>query len=74
MKNVLKALHLLVASNEIKEVGESLENKTENVNAVRTTIQQYIPYSRDTNTYYYSENQVFGGVTIRVLCSKMGCS
>ena len=42
MKNVLKALHLLVASNEIKEVGESLENKTENVNAVRTTIQQYI--------------------------------
>ena len=29
MKNVLKALHLLVATNEIKEVGESLENKTE---------------------------------------------
>ena len=26
-----------------------------------------------TNTCYYSENQVFGGVTIRVLCSKRGC-
>ena len=25
-----------------------------------------------TNTCYYSENQVFGGVTIRVLCSKKG--
>ena len=26
-----------------------------------------------TNTCYYSENQVFGGVTIRVLCNKRGC-
>ena len=26
-----------------------------------------------TNTCYYSENQVFGGVTIQVLCSKRGC-
>ena len=26
-----------------------------------------------TNKCYYSENQVFGGVTIRVLCSKRGC-
>ena len=26
-----------------------------------------------TNTCYYSENQVFGGVTIRVLCSKRRC-
>ena len=26
-----------------------------------------------TSTCYYSENQVFGGVTIRVLCSKRGC-
>ena len=26
-----------------------------------------------TNMCYYSENQVFGGVTIRVLCSKRGC-
>ena len=26
-----------------------------------------------TNTCYYLENQVFGGVTIRVLCSKRGC-
>ena len=26
-----------------------------------------------TNTCYYSGNQVFGGVTIRVLCSKRGC-
>ena len=26
-----------------------------------------------TNTCYYSENQVFGGVTIRVLNSKRGC-
>ena len=26
-----------------------------------------------TNTCYYSENQGFGGVTIRVLCSKRGC-
>jgi hypothetical protein len=26
-----------------------------------------------TNTCYYSENQAFGGVTIRVLCSKRGC-
>ena len=26
-----------------------------------------------TNTCYYSENQVFGGVTIRILCSKRGC-
>ena len=25
-----------------------------------------------TNTCYYSENQVFGGVTIRILCSKRG--
>ena len=26
-----------------------------------------------TNTCYYSEKQVFGGVTIRVLCSERGC-
>ena len=26
-----------------------------------------------TNMCYYSENQVFGGVTIWVLCSKRGC-
>ena len=27
-----------------------------------------------TNTCYYSENQVFGGVTIQVLCSKGGAT
>ena len=36
---------------------------------------KYIRYRivASTNTCYYSENQVFGGVTIRVLCSKRGC-
>ena len=32
-----------------------------------------LPYSREHYTCYYSENQVFGGVTIRVLRSKRGC-
>ena len=36
---------------------------------------QYTEYHivASTNTCYYSEIQVFGGVTIRVLCSKRGC-
>ena len=41
---------------------------------LKSMMQNYIyRIVASTNTCYYSENQVFGGVTIRVLCSKRGC-
>ena len=42
-------------------------------NSYRDRKNIYYRIVASTNTCYYSENQVFGGVTIRVLCSKRGC-
>ena len=83
-ENLQKMYSILEPYNsEIQEISSCMEQQMEmarsdwkklaiSVSVVPHSVGKY-RIVESTNTCYYSENKVFGGVTIRVLCSKMGC-